>query len=80
MPSDATENKESKSVYTKKALQELIEKMKESRELRSFYDSLDRVTRKEIGKVAHLLVDPQNDGLYYEVELEDGTTLKGLAK
>jgi len=75
-----TNNQESELSYTKEALQNLIEKMKESREFQPFYDSPDRVTRKEIGKVAHLLVDSQMDGLYYEVELSDGKILRGLAK
>ena len=75
-----TKNKDCKLVYTKEALQKLIEKMKKSREFQSFYDSPDSVTRKEIGKVIHLLVDPQKDGLHYEVELRDGKILRGLAK
>ena len=77
---ELTKNKESETSYTKEALQNLIEKMKESREFQPFYDSPDRVIRKEIGKVAHLLVDPQMDGLYYEVELSDGKILRGMAK
>ena len=51
--------------------------MKQTKELVPFYDSTDPQTRKVIGKVAHVWIEPNGDQLSYELELDDGKTIRG---
>ena len=70
-------SKESNFEYSKEALMELVEQMKQTKDLIPFYDSPDPQTRKEIGKVSHVWIEPNKNQLCYEIELDNGKIIQG---
>ena len=64
--------------FTTEALQEMIDSFTKKGELVPFYDSDDPDTRKEIGKIVNVWLDPEcQTQLLFEAELFDGKIIKG---
>jgi len=65
--------------YTKKALEEAIENFSNKHEPIPFYDSENIETRKQIGEVIDIHLDPEcQTHLEFVTKLYDGKIIKGL--